>query len=107
VAVSAGPYYHFPTEHSYAPLPLPLADMTAAANLFPQALHAPPSLELPLLYDAMPAASSRLEFFAMADYNNNSINTNDLTLTGNVDYHSSDHIFDRFNATFGSLDGAF
>ena len=37
---SAGPYYyHVSTERTYSPPPL--ADMTAAANLFPQALQAP------------------------------------------------------------------
>jgi len=29
----------------------------------------------------------------MADYNNDTIRTNDSTLTGNIDYRSSDHIF--------------
>ena len=79
--------------------------MTAAANLFPQELHAPASLELPLPYDATLTMNSGLGFFTMADYHNN----NDPTLkaTGNIDYHSSDHIFDHFNATYGSLDGAY
>jgi len=103
MAAPAGPYnYHFPTEPSYAP-PL-FVDMTATANLFPQAFHAPAPLELPPLYDTTPSMSSGLEYFAMADDNNDSIHT---TLTGNIDYHSSDHIFDRFHATFGSLDNAY
>jgi len=63
--------------------------MIAAANLFPQAPH---SLELPLLYDATPAMSFGLEFSAMASCNDNSINTSDSTLTGNIDYHSSDQV---------------
>jgi len=102
----AGPYYyHFPTEPTYAPPPF--ADMTATANLFPQGHHAPAFLELPPLHHTTPSMSSRFEGFAMADYNNDSIRTNNSTLTGNIDYHSSDHIFDRFNAKFGSLDSAY
>lgn len=105
--------YHFPapaqaTSSSYAPSPF--ADMTAATNLFPQALRvhttqAPAStsldldsdLELSLPYDTTP----------MANYDN--LNDSDLSLkiTGNVDYHASDHIFDSFNATFGSPDGTY
>ena len=79
----AGPYcYHFPTEPTYAPPSF--ADMTATANLFPQVLHAPASLELPPLYDTTPSMNSGLDFFAMADYNNNSIHNHDSTLTGNL-----------------------
>ena len=103
----AGRYsYHFPTEPTYAPPPF--ADMTAATNLFPQALHAPTSLELPPPYNTTPPMSSGLEPFAVADYNNDNIyGINDSTLTGNIDYHSADHIFDRFNAKFGSLDSVY
>ena len=74
--------------------------MTAGANLFPQALHAlspaSPDLELPLPYDTTLTMNSGLGLFAMADYN---------LVNGNIDYHSSNQIFDQFNATFGSLDG--
>jgi len=71
--------------------------MTAATNLFPQTL--PDSLEFPPLYNnvvATPSMGSGLGFIAMADpaYTN----TLDAT-TGNFDYHSSDHIFDSFNAS--------
>ena len=46
IGAPAGPYcYHFPMEPTYAPPSF--ADMTATANLFPQVLHAPASLELP------------------------------------------------------------
>ena len=72
--------------------------MTAAANLFPQALYAPASPELPLPYDTTLTMNSGLGFFEMANYNNNNFKLND--------YHSSDHIFDHFNVTFGFLDGA-
>ena len=82
--------------------------MTAAANLFPQALHTPQaaSLELPLPYDTTLTMNSGLGFFAMANYNLN-LNNNNVSTDTNIDYHSSDHIFDHFNATFGSLDGAY
>jgi len=102
-----GPYYSYPLalqEPSYAPPPF--ADMTAAANLFPQTL--PASLEFPPLYDdsvnATPSMGSGLGFTAMADpaYNN----TLDAT-TSNFDYHSSDHIFDSFNSSFGFSDSAY
>jgi hypothetical protein len=70
-------YYHFPTEPTTTYTPPPFTDMTmtAAANLFPQALHAPTSLELPPLYNTMttPSMSSGLELFALPDYNNDSI----------------------------------
>jgi hypothetical protein len=96
---------------------LPLDEMTAAANLFPQAHHASTpssSLALPLpVFDTTLTSNSGLDFFAMADYNLNSAynrasdETDDNNLTNlNIDYHSSDQIFDHFNATFGSLDGA-
>lgn len=101
-AASGSYYYHFPTEPTYAPLPF--TDMTVPANLFSQALHAPPSLELPPLYNTAPSMDSGLGLVAMAEYSNSSIHTNDFTLTGSIDYHSSDHIFNRFNAKFGSLD---
>jgi hypothetical protein len=109
---NAEPFYHFPTEvtlaDSYASAPLPLDEMTAATNLFPQTLHAPASLELPLPYDNTLTMNSGLDFFAMANYNlqmtRNDDNNDDPT---NVDYHSSDLIFDQFDATFGSLDGAY
>jgi hypothetical protein len=77
-SVQVGPaYYHFPTESTSYSLqpPLPLAEMTAAANLFPQE-HLPPaspSLDSKLLmpYDAASALTpnSGLGFFAMADSN--------------------------------------
>lgn len=93
---------------------LPLDEITAAANLFPQAHHASTpssSLALPLpVYDTTLTSNSGLDFFAMADYNLNSgynRASDDNNLTNlNIDYHSSDQIFDHFNATFGSLDGA-
>jgi hypothetical protein len=87
--------------------------MTAAANLFPQALHASApssSLELPVpVYGTTLTSNSGLNFFAMADRNLNSgYNPDDNNLINlNIDYHSSDHVFDHFNATFGSLDGAY
>ena len=99
-----GPYYSYPlAEPSYAPLPF--ADMTTAANLFPQTL--PASLESPPLYNSVnttPSMGSRLGFTAMADpaYNN----TLDAT-TGNFDYHSSYHIFDSVNTSFGFSEGAY
>jgi hypothetical protein len=98
-----GPYYSYPlAEPSYAPPPF--GDMTAATNLFPQTL--PASLEFPPLYDnvdATPSMGSGLGFVAMADP---AYNTLDAT-TGNFDYHSSDHIFDSFNASFGFSDSAY
>ena len=99
-----GLHYSYPlAEPSYAPPPF--ADMTVATNLFPQTL--PDSLEFPPLDDnvvATPSMGSGLGFIAMADpaYSN----TLDAT-TGNFDYHSSDHIFDSFNASFGFSDSAY
>jgi hypothetical protein len=82
----------------YVPPPVqPLAEMTAASNLIPQTLLAPSPqaapLDLPVQYDDA------------LYYNNYSDPT--LKVTGDsdirVDYHSSDQIFDQFNATFGSF----
>ena len=57
--------------------------MTAAANLFPQALHAPASLEWPLPYNTMLTMNSGLGFFAKADYNDDNRDPN-LKVTGNI-----------------------
>jgi hypothetical protein len=100
-----GPYYSYPlAEPSYAQPPF--GDMTAATNLFPQTL--PASLEFPPLYDnvdATPSMGSGLGFVAMADPAYNTLDA--TTGPGNFDYHSSDHIFDSFNASFGFSDSAY
>ena len=41
-----------------------------------------------------------LNFFAIADYNHDN-GSDPATL---IDYHSSDHIFDDFHTTFGSME---
>lgn len=105
----AGQFYYdrLPTdpESSYY-TPLPLAEITAASNLFPQTFLAPQadSLKLPVSYDTQAelTTDSGLGFFAMADDSDPA-----LKVTDHVDYHSSDHIFDHFNATFGSLEDAY
>jgi hypothetical protein len=72
-------------------------------------------MELPLQYDTVDTTgtltlNSELDFFAMADrnlisgYNHDNNLSTDLNI--DRDYHSSDHIFDHFTATFGSLDSA-
>ena len=125
---SAGPSsYHFPTESTTTysmqpPLPVPLAEMTAMANLFPQEhgsehlSQAPASssldsdLLMPPAYDAPPPTpNSGLGFFAIADSelalaaNDDSDPILTQNVTEKIDYHSSDDIFDQFSATFGSL----
>ena len=107
------PYYdHLPTdsEPSYDTALLPLGVDVAEAstqagigNLFPQALFAPASLELPVQYDTVTPPTtgmdSVLNFFAIADYNRDNGSNPAL-----IDYHSSDHIFDDFHTTFGSME---
>ena len=53
--------------------------------------------------DSALTTDSGLAFFALADYNNDS--SPPLKLA--IDYHLSNHIFDHFNATFGSLEYAY
>lgn len=114
------PYFdHLPTdlEPSYDTLALPLAEVTGAYTqsgiLFPrpQALFAPASssLELPVpmpcdTVTPLTMDSGALNFFGIADYNDGA--TSDPTHQA-IDYHSSDHIFDNFNATFGSMEDAY
>jgi hypothetical protein len=99
-------------------LVLPLAEVTASTastvtpsqsgNLFPwQAPFAPTSgspVPVPLTMD------SGLDFFAIADYNLNNDpghwHGSDPT-PGIINYHSSDHIFENFNTTFGSVEDAY
>ena len=50
----------------------------------------------------MPVVDFGLDFFAVANYNLN--NGSDPTL---FDYHSSDNIYDNFDATFGSVEDAY
>ena len=73
-------------------------------NLFPQAFFAPASLELSMPYDTVTPPSTgmdlELNFFAIADYNRDN-GSDPATL---IDYHSSDHIFDDFHTTFGSME---
>jgi hypothetical protein len=76
--------------------------MTAAANVVPQTL--PTSLEFPPLFDIAdmrPFMSSGLETFATANHANNLNNSS--SFNGNIDHHSSDYIFDSFNATYRFL----
>ena len=109
-------YYHhddsLPTdlEPNYNLQALPLAGLTAASaqcgNLFPtpQTLLTSTSSslesELPVSMPCNTVTPSAMDsgsvFFGIADHNDGS----DPTL---FDYHSSDSIFDNFNATFGSF----
>ena len=111
-------------ELSYDTLALPLAEVTGAlaytstqsGNLFPrpQALFAPASSSLELPVPIMPCDtvtsltmdSGALNFFGIADYNDGATQASDPTRQA-IDYHSSDHIFDNFNATFGSMEDAY
>ena len=54
------------SEPSYAAAAPPLAEMTAAINLFPQALLAPTSLELPVPYNPPLALGFRVGIFCKA-----------------------------------------
>jgi hypothetical protein len=71
--------HHLSSTSCYAPPPFADHDMTAAANVVPQTL--PTSLEFPPLFD-------------IADMR---------PFNGNIDHHSSDYIFDSFNATYRFL----
>lgn len=83
-------------------LALPLTGLTAASaqsgNLFPSA----PQTLFSLTSSSL---DSGLDFFALADHNLKVHNNgSDPTL---FDYHSSDNIFENFNAKFGSMENTY